>query len=92
MPYDVQHALDHAEVAGWVLGVLDPDDARDFGLHLLGCHQCQAVVAEFEPVARSLSRAAPAVEPAADLAARTLAAVQHAILAGRPAQPSAPQI
>ena len=92
MPYDVQHALDHAEVAGWVLGVLDPDDARDFEAHLLGCGQCQAAVAEFEPVARGLSGAAPAVEPPADLAVKTLAAVQHAILAGRPAQPSAPQI
>jgi anti-sigma factor RsiW len=92
MPYDVRHALDHAEVAGWVLGVLDPDDARDFHTHLLGCDQCQAAVAEFEPVARGLKHAAPAVEPPADLAAKTIAAVQHAILAGRPAQPSAPQI
>jgi hypothetical protein len=88
MPYDVQHALDHAEVAGWVLGVLDPDDARDFGAHLLGCDQCQAAVAEFEPVAQGLKHAAPAAEPPADLAAKTLAAVQHAILAGRPAEPA----
>jgi anti-sigma-K factor RskA len=86
MPYDVQHALDHAEVAGWVLGVLGPDDARDFEAHLSGCDQCQAAVAEFEPVAQGLSRAAPAVEPPADLAAKTLAAVQHAILAARPTQ------
>jgi hypothetical protein len=86
MPYDVKHALDHAEVAGWVLGVLDPDDTRDFEAHLLGCDQCQAAVAEFEPVAQGLKHAAPAVEPPADLAAKTLAAVQHAILAGRPAK------
>jgi hypothetical protein len=86
MPYDVQHALDHAEVAGWVLGALDPDDARDFEAHLLGCDQCQAAVAEFAPVAQGISRAAPAIEPPADLAAKTLAAVQHAILAGRPAK------
>jgi hypothetical protein len=93
MPYDVQHALDHAEVAGWVLGVLDPDDARDFEAHLLGCDQCQAAVAEFEPVAHGLKQAAPAVEPPADLAAKTLAAVQHAILAGRPAEPAwAPEV
>jgi hypothetical protein len=85
MPYDVQHALDHAEVAGWVLGALDPEDARDFEAHLLGCDQCQAAVAEFEPVAQGIKHAAPAVEPPADLAAKTLAAVQHAILAGRPA-------
>jgi hypothetical protein len=83
MPYDVQHALDHAEVAGWVLGVLDPDDARDFGAHLLGCDQCQAAVAEFEPVAQGLKGAVPAVEPPADLAAKTLAAVQALAFASR---------
>jgi hypothetical protein len=88
MPYDVQHALDHAEVAGWVLGVLDPDVARDFEAHLSGCDQCQAVVAEFEPVAEGLKHAAPAVEPPADLAAKTLAAVQYAVLAGRPPEPA----
>jgi hypothetical protein len=90
MPYDVHHALDHAEVAGWVLDVLDPDDARDFGMHLLGCAQCRAAVAEFEPVAQGLKQAAPATEPPADLAAKTLAAVQHAIRSGRPADPRAP--
>jgi anti-sigma factor RsiW len=85
MPYDVQHGLDHVEVAGWVLGALDPDDARDFELHLRGCDQCQAVAAEFQPIAQALRYVMPAAEPPADLEAKTLAAVQHAILAARPA-------
>lgn len=81
MPYDMNHALEHPEVAGWVLGALDPGDARAFENHLGACDQCQAAVAEFEPVARSFRLAAPAAEPPADLEARTVAAVQHAVLA-----------
>jgi anti-sigma factor RsiW len=61
----------------------DPDDARDLEAHLSGCDQCQAAVAEFEPVVQGLSRAAPAVEPPADLAAKTLAAVQALAFASR---------
>jgi len=81
MPYDMNHSLEHPEVAGWVLGALDPGDARAFEEHLGSCDQCQAAVAEFEPVARSFRLAAPAAEPPADLEARTVAAVQHAVLA-----------
>jgi anti-sigma-K factor RskA len=85
MPYDVNHALKHPEVAGWVLGVLDPDDAQAFEEHRGSCNECQAVIAEFEPVARSFKLAAPEVEPPADLEARTVAAVQHAVMtADRP--------
>jgi anti-sigma-K factor RskA len=87
VPYDVNHALEHPDVAGWVLGVLDPVDAQAFEAHLGSCEACQATVAEFEPVARSLRIAAPAAEPPADLQARTVAAVQYAIMAaGRPEQ------
>jgi len=87
VPYDMNHALEHPDVAGWVLGVLDPADAAAFETHLGTCAECQAAVAEFEPVARGLRLAAPAAEPPADLQARTIAAVQHAIMAaGRPEQ------
>lgn len=81
MPYDVHHALAHPDVAGWALGALDPDDAQAFETHLGTCHECQAAAAEFEAVAASFKLAAPAVEPPADLEARTVAAVQHAVLA-----------
>ncbi len=93
MPYDVNHALEHADVAGWVLGALDPADAAAFETHVGSCEVCQAAVADFEPVARSLRFAAPAVEPPADLQARTIAAVQDAIMAAaRPEQaPARPE-
>jgi hypothetical protein len=87
MPYDAQHALEHPEVAGWALGALDPDDAAAFGEHLHSCGQCQAQVAEFAPVARSLALAAPAAEPPPDLEFKTLAAVQYAVTAESRTQP-----
>jgi hypothetical protein len=91
VPYDVNHGLEHPDVAGWVLGALDPADAAAFETHLGSCADCRAAVADFEPVARSLRLAAPAVEPPADLQARTIAAVQQAIMAAaRPEQAPEP--
>jgi anti-sigma-K factor RskA len=85
--YDVNHSLEYPDVAGWVLGALDPADAQAFEAHLGSCAACQATVAEFEPVARSLRIAVPAAKPPADLQARTLAAVQYAAMAAaRPEQ------
>ena len=81
MPSDAHHALERPEVAGWALGALDPDDLTAFEEHLQSCEQCQAVVAEFEPVVQGLKCAAPAAEPPADLEARTIAAVQYAVMA-----------
>ncbi len=78
MPYDAQHALEHPETAGWALGALDPDDAAAFEEHLQSCQQCQEQTAEFAPVARSLTLAAPADIPPPDLLGRTVAAVRHA--------------
>jgi anti-sigma-K factor RskA len=86
MPYDVNHALAHPDVAGWALGALDPDDARAFGEHLQSCEECQAAVAEFETVAVTFNRAAPEIEPPADLVAKSMAAVQFAMMeVSRPA-------
>jgi len=94
MPYDGQHTLEHPEAAGWALGALDPDDAAAFEEHLQSCEQCLAEVAEFAPVARSLTLAAPANEPPPDLEAKTLAVVQYAVMAERQAQPepAAPKV
>ena len=83
MAYDVQHALEHAEVAGWALQALDPADARAFEDHIRARDHCQAAVAEFEPVAQALRRAAPEVEPPDYLEAKTIAAVQHAVMSAR---------
>jgi hypothetical protein len=88
VPYDVKHALEHPDVAGWVLGALDQADAAAFETHLASCRHCQAAVAELKPVARSLRLAAPAAEPPADLQARTVAAVQSAIMAAARPEPA----
>ena len=87
MPYKAQHALEHPETAGWALGALDPDDAETFGEHLQSCEQCQAEVAGFAPVARSLALAAPANEPPPDLESKILAAVQYAVMAASQPRP-----
>jgi len=75
VPYDVNHVLKHAEVAGWALGALDPIDEQAFEAHLRSGGQCQAAAAEFEPVAKALGRASPAVVPPGDLETRTIASV-----------------
>lgn len=86
MPFDMDHALEHPDAAGWALGALDLEDARRFEDHLRSCEECQAVVAEFEVVAEALKHPAPAIEPPADLEAKSVAAVQYAVMAAsRPA-------
>ena len=88
MPYDVQHALEHPEVAAWALGALDPDDASAFQEHLRFCEQCRREVAEFAPVAQSLALAAPAAEPRPELELKTIAAVQYAVMAESRPEPA----
>lgn len=75
---DTGAELGHPEVAGWVLGALDPEETGSFWDHLGSCGECQAELAELQPVARMLASAAPAVQPPADLQARTLARVKQA--------------
>jgi hypothetical protein len=87
-PQDPDAELIHPDAAGWVLGVLEPEDADRFVGHLPSCADCRAVVAEFGPTARMLATAAQAeppltVLPPADLEARTLAAVAQAAAAAR---------
>ena len=81
MPYDAQHAIEHPEVAAWVLGALDPGDLAAFEEHLQCCEQCQAQAEEFAPVGEGLKFAAPAVNPPADLELKTVSAVQYAAMA-----------
>jgi anti-sigma-K factor RskA len=75
---------EHPDVAGWVLGVLDPDDSVRFEEHLRSCEECQQAVAEFGPAARLLQTALPAIElmeddePPAELQTRTVARVERA--------------
>jgi len=90
MPSDATHALDHPEAAGYTLGSLDPDDAAAFEEHLAGCELCQAEVARLTPVAKSLSLAAPAAKPPADLELKVVAAVQYAVMAESAHKPGHP--
>ena len=78
--YDTHPDLGHPEVAGWVLGALDPPDAEAFGEHLASCSQCQGAVAEFEAVARAFRYPVPDAEPPPELEAKVLASVQRAVL------------
>ena len=80
----------HDDAAGWALGALDPDDAAAFETHLHDCTECQTAVAEFASMTRALKSPAPSVEPPPDLGARTLAAVQHAVLTAGQAEQSTP--
>ena len=83
-PREPDPELAHPEVAGWVLGILDPGGADRFAAHLESCPDCRAAVAELGPAARLLRTAAPAAEPPEELQARTLDAVAKAAAAARP--------
>ena len=77
-------------MAGWALGSLNSDDVAAFERHLQTCEQCQIEVAEFTPVARSLSLAAPAVEPPTGLELKVVPAVQYGAMAQSAALSSVP--
>ncbi len=85
-PRDPDPELAHPEAAGWVLGILDHDDADRFAEHLRSCPDCRAAVAELGPTARLLPTAAPAAAPPAGMQARTLAGVAQAAAAARRAE------
>jgi anti-sigma factor RsiW len=80
---DPHPELAHPEVAGWVLGTLDPDDAEWFAGHLPTCQGCRTAVAKFGPTARLLVTAVPADLPPPGLQARTLAGVARAATEAR---------
>lgn len=66
-------AAGRMNVAGWVVGALDPDDAEFFADHLLTCKDCQLAVAELEPAGQLLG-----MRPPASLGATTLARIRQA--------------
>ena len=77
-PREPDAELAHPDAAGWVLGVLDLDDASRFARHLPSCPDCQAAVNELRSAAGMLQTAAPTALPPPGLQARTLARVQQA--------------
>jgi len=76
--------MEHADVAGWVMGALDPGEHRRFRTHLESCAECQRTVAEFAPVAHKLATSLPNgdltadANPPEDLQERTLSRVRQA--------------
>jgi anti-sigma-K factor RskA len=72
------HPRPHPDLAGWVLGSLETDDAESYERHLESCEDCQAELSELERLPALLSIAAPPVELPGDLEERTIAAVHRA--------------
>jgi anti-sigma-K factor RskA len=74
----------HPDAAGWLLGVLDPEESGRFETHLQSCPECQQAVGELGSAAQMLTAVLPGAqladgpEPPVDLQARTLAQVQRA--------------
>jgi hypothetical protein len=74
----VEGAVPHVEVAAYVLGKLEPDEAIAFEAHLPGCAGCRRELAELQGIPGLLDQAVPAVVPPPQLRGRTLAAIRHA--------------
>jgi Anti-sigma-K factor rskA/Putative zinc-finger len=76
---------DHVDVAGYVLGALEPADKETFEQHLRACKRCEAEAEELRAIPGLLRQAAPPVDPPlpADLKERTVAAVDRAATRGR---------
>ena len=64
------------DAAGWVLGALDPVEARNFAAHLLSCRACRLAVDELQTAARALL-ALSSLQPPEHLAAAMLARVRE---------------
>jgi anti-sigma-K factor RskA len=71
----------HVEVAAYVLGKLEADEAEAFAAHLAGCPDCRRELDELRGLPDLLARAAPATPAPDGLRARTLAAVRQAAAA-----------
>ena len=67
--------MPHLDAAGWVLGVLEPDERAAFEGHLRDCDDCRVAVAELRRPAELLRLAADPVELPAGLRDRTLRVV-----------------
>jgi anti-sigma-K factor RskA len=73
----------HPDLAGYVLGALDPGEQAAFEQHLAGCDTCRAEVEELQGLPALLDRAAPPIEVPPRLRERTFAAVERAAASKR---------
>ena len=58
---DTSPQVEHADAAGWALGILNPDDSARFEAHLESCEECRQAVAEFGSAALLLTTPVPAM-------------------------------
>jgi anti-sigma-K factor RskA len=78
-------ASPHVEVAAYLLGKLEPDEAERFEAHLDGCADCRRHLDELGGLPALLAQAAPATPVPDGLRARTLTAVRERAAADRAA-------
>jgi anti-sigma-K factor RskA len=77
----------HPDLAGYVLGALDPGETAAFEQHLAGCDVCRAEVEQLQGLPALLDRAAPPIEVPPGLRERTFAAVERAAAGSRRRRP-----
>ncbi len=68
----------HADLGGYVLEALEPDDRAEFERHLGECATCPAELRELGTIADLLTSAAPAYDVPPALESRVLSAVERA--------------
>jgi anti-sigma factor RsiW len=72
------HVMPHPDLAGYLLGTLDPGEAVAFEAHLATCPECRQELAALEGIPALLEQATPPVELPPGLRERTFAAVERA--------------
>jgi anti-sigma-K factor RskA len=75
------HSEPHPDVAGYLLGTLEPDESQRFVEHLDSCDACREEVEELSGLRRLLSDVPPPVAVPAGLEERTFSAIEAAAAA-----------
>jgi anti-sigma-K factor RskA len=82
------HRHHEEQLAAYLLGALDDDEARSFRSHLETCERCQADARWLQPAVEVLPTSVPQLEPPPELKARLLDTVRgEAAAAERAARP-----
>jgi hypothetical protein len=76
------HSEPHPDVAGYLFGTLEPDEAQRFASHLDSCDACQGELAALARIPDLLADLPPAIPLPADLEARTFAFIEAAAAPG----------
>jgi hypothetical protein len=76
------HPEPHPDVAGYLLGTLEPDESQRFARHLGDCDACQGEVTELARIPDLLSDLPPPAPLPPGLEERTFAAIEAAAMAG----------